>query len=124
MTNHILHPAPEQFKIDQPILMELLQEAEPDLQERPECWTRATAAIVQPSLELLLSGFLQAWQISPRSRYAAVSILNDLANGQEPTGKIRRPHLRKMIEGYKMAIRTTTGAAAVRLFASNMLGAL
>lgn len=125
MTHYILAPAANQYLIDPAILADLLHEVEPDLEERPESSTQASIEIVQPGLELLLAGFRQAWFIgSPLARQAAVRVLTGLANGQEPLGELRRPHLRAMVEGYRLAIKTTTGAAAARLFASNMLEGL
>lgn len=124
MTIHILPPTPDQFLIDAAILEGLLHEAEPDLEKRPDSWTRATAAIVQPGIELMLAGFRQAWLIGPLARHAAVRVLTLLANGQEPPGKFQRRHLRTMVEGFRLANQTTTGAIVVRLFASNMLGAI
>ncbi len=125
MTHYILAPAAELYLIDPAVLADLLHEAEPDLEEHPECWTLANVAIVQPGLELMLAGFRQAWNTgSPLARHAAVRVLTSLANGEEPPGKLRRPHLRTMVEGYRLAIKTTTGAGAAQLFARNMLGGL
>lgn len=125
MTHYILAPAADLYLIDPTILADLLHEAEPELEDQPECWTRAIAAVVQPGLELMLAGFRQAWHTgSPIARHAAVRVLTCLANGEEPPGKLRRPHLRAMIEGHRLAIKTTTGARAAQLFACNMLGGL
>jgi len=125
MTIRILAPQPAQYLIDPTILADLLHEVEPDLEEHPESSIQASIEIVQPGLELLLSGFRQAWYAgSPLAKHAAVRVLTDLANGQEPLGEPRRPHLRAMVHGYRLAIKTLTGAKAVRLFAFNMLGGL
>lgn len=125
MTHYILAPAAELYLIDPAILADLVHEAEPDLEEHPECWTLATVAIVQPGLELMLAGFMQAWHTgSPLVQHAAVRVLSGFANGEEPPGKPSRPHLRAMVEGYRLTIKTTTGACAARLFARNVLGGL
>ena len=124
MTIIILPPTAEMYLIDTSTLDELVLSAEPGLEERPEAWTRATVAIVRPGLELMLSGLRQAMlNGSPLARFAAVRLLVGMAEGQEPPDT-RRPHLRAMIAGYRLAIKTATGAAAARLFARNMLAGL
>lgn len=124
MTIIILPPPAEMYLIDTSTLDELVLAASPDLEERPDAWTRATVAIVRPGLELMLSGLRQAlFNGSPLARFAAVRILTCIADGQEPSGT-RRPHLRAMIAGYRLAIKTRTGQAVSRLFASNILAGL
>lgn len=125
MAAQILPPAPHQYMIDAPIIEDILHQVEPSLEECPEAWTRAIAVLVQPGLELLLSGFCHAWQSSPNAQRRAMSILVDLAAGKQPERISRRRDLREMVEGYRLAIKSgRTGEAAARLFTSNMLGGL
>lgn len=115
-------PDPTQYTIDSAILEDLMHEVDPRLDDRPEAWTRASIALAQPGLELLVSGFRVAWHSSPNARRAALRILSGLVNAQQPPGRVRPLYLREMLEGYRLSIKTTTGSAAARLFVSNMLG--
>lgn len=125
MATRILPPAPHQYMIDAPIIEDLLHQVEPSLEDRPEAWTRGLTVLVQPGLELLLSGFCRAWQSSPNAQRRAMSVLAGLAVGKQPERISRRRELREMVEGYRLAIKSgRTGEAAARLFASNMLGGL
>ncbi|MHB0984934.1 MAG: hypothetical protein ACYC05_04985 [Sulfuricella sp.] len=112
-------PTPENYIIGQRVLDDLLHEVDPTLEERPEVWTRAVAALVQPGLELLVAGLRAAWQ-RRRNRQRALQILARLA-GQEPTGRLRSPPLRAIADGYRLATRTNTGAVAAPLFINRML---
>jgi len=47
----------ESYVIDQAILEDLVIEINPSLEERPEAWTRATVAIIQPHLEALVIAY-------------------------------------------------------------------
>lgn len=125
MAHRILTPAPHEYRIDAPILEDLLHQVEPTLEDQPEAWTRALAVLVQPGLELMLAGFRHACIVGGPARRAAVRVLASIAAGEElPEKKLRTPHMRAMFEGYRQAVKTQTGAAAVRLFASNMMGGL
>lgn len=121
MTIIILPPAAELYLIDPAILADLLHEADPALEGRPEVWTRASIALVQPGLELLVAGFRRAWAGSPKARRAALRLLAGLTNDQVPSGRVRTLYLREMIEGFRLATRFYPGAVAAPLFASHML---
>lgn len=112
-------PNPENYVIGRHVLDDLLHEVDPTLEERPEAWTRAVAALVQPGLELLVAGLRAAW-LQRRSRQRALQILARLA-GREPTGRLRSPPLRALADGYRLATRTNTGAAATPIFITRML---
>lgn len=126
MATRILPPAPHQYMIDAPIIEDLLHQVEPSLEDRPEAWTHGLTALVQPGLELLLAGFrLACSNGSPLSRRSAIRVLASIAAGEDPPVKrLRTPHMRAIVEGYRQAIKTTTGDAAVRVFCANMLGGL
>lgn len=112
-------PNPENYIIGQQVLEDLLHDADPTLDDRPEVWTRAVAALVQPGLELLVAGLREAWH-RHGSRQRALQILARLAE-QEPTGRLRSPQLRAIVDGYRLATRSNVGAIAAPLFVSRML---
>lgn len=126
MVTRILPPAPHQYLIDTPIIEDLLHQVDTTLEERPEAWIRGLIVLIQPGLELLLAGFRLAYSNgSQLSRRSAIQALASIAAGEDPpVKKLRTPHMRAIVEGYRQAIKTTTGDAAVRVFCANMLGGL
>lgn len=69
----------ESYVIDQAILEDLIIEIDPSLEERPEVWTRATIAIVQPHLEALVSAYRNACKTHAGRRAAQLFLENMLA---------------------------------------------
>lgn len=114
-------PQPDRYIIDSAILEDLLHEADPTLEERPDVWTRAEIALVQPGLELLVTGYRRACASSPNAQHTALRILSGLTNDQAPTNRVRLLYAREMVEGYRLATRFHAGAAAAPLFAAHML---
>jgi hypothetical protein len=112
-------PPPENYIIGQQVLEDLLHDADPTLDERPEVWTRAVAALVQPGLELLVAGLRDAWH-RHHTRRRALQILASLTD-HEPPPRLRSPQLRAIVDGYRLATRSNVGAIAAPLFVSRML---
>lgn len=115
---------PSQYVIDYVILVDLLNDVRPGLDERPEAWTRATIALVQPGLEILTAGLRVACRKHQNARRRALNILSELVAGEVPVGRLHSQHLRALVAGYRLATRTSVGAAATPLFLSRLLEAL
>ncbi|MDO8465276.1 MAG: hypothetical protein Q7S46_08505 [Gallionella sp.] len=71
----------EEYVIDQVILEDLVVEVNPSLEERPDVWTRATVAIVQPHLEALVSAYRNACK-THTGRLAAQLFLQNLLDAE------------------------------------------
>ena len=69
----------EGYVIDQSILEDIVIEIDPSLEERPEAWTRATIAVVQPHLEALVTAYRGACKTQTGRRAAQLFLENMLA---------------------------------------------
>lgn len=69
----------ESYVIDQAILEDLVTEIDPSLEGRPEAWTRATIAIVQPHLEALVAAYRDACKTHAGGQAARLFLQNMLS---------------------------------------------
>ncbi|MFM0729325.1 hypothetical protein PQQ52_02360 [Paraburkholderia sediminicola] len=108
------------YCIDVDILLDLLHEIDPSVDDRPDRETFTAVSQIQPGLEMIVAGFQHASR-SRLARLQALRILYALANNLQPSWQPRQPHLRALVDGYRLATVTAIGASVAPVFVAHML---